>query len=336
MTEQYGRSAERPRRILAPLDGSELAERALPYAEDLARRVGSELVLVRAAMLFPFQKTHLSEPARERVEEAEGYLEGVARTLRGRGLEVRTVAPYTWPEVEIAAEARRQEADLIVMSTHGRGGLGRWVYGSVAERVVAESPVPVMLVRAWKGQSGPIWHGEHRCILVPLDGSELAEAALPVARALVDALHGRLVLLRVEPFASWDSPVIASIGPGDESTGPTAVPDWDDEQERLRTEALEYLSRLRGDSEVRAELRSGFPVEAILDAAREHGAALVVMTTHGRTGPGGFPLGSVADSVLRQGSMPVVLVGPGSAPDGHAQSEAAGESASKSADGERP
>lgn len=142
------------KRILLPLDGSKLAEAALPHATHLAQRFGSELVLLRAvvspyAIVAPDLVLAGTDPdLRELAAHAEQYLESVAGQLRAQGLQVRTVVCEGPVAESILEHAATLGVDLIVMSTHGRGGVLRWVYGSVAERVLQGSTCPILLIRS--------------------------------------------------------------------------------------------------------------------------------------------------------------------------------------------
>jgi nucleotide-binding universal stress UspA family protein len=200
----------------------------------------------------------------------------------------------------IADEVALREIDLVVMATHGRGGLGRFVYGSVAARVLHEAEVPVLLVRAWEERPGGSFDAAPR-IVVPLDGSRFAEAALPVARELATALSGHLL------FAQAIMPPEVA-----------GVPDmhyqpFDPEAElAMATSYLRRIADQESTPERPAEViaQVGLPSAFIPEVARAHRAALVVMATHGRSGLGRLVLGSVADATLRQGNTPLLLVRP--------------------------
>jgi nucleotide-binding universal stress UspA family protein len=168
--------------VVVPLDGSALAERALPYATQLVRHGGARLVLVRAALAHTVPGVDPTDAQLAATECAERELETTAERLRDQGLSVETHVYYGEAAWAITDVAERQSAELLVMSTHGRGGLGRWVYGSVAQQVLRKATVPILLVsaaceRPWPAE-GPIH------ILVPLDGSAFAEEALGSARQL--------------------------------------------------------------------------------------------------------------------------------------------------------
>ena len=155
-------------RILVPLDGSELAEAVLSTAHALAGMGPGTLYLVRAVAAS-------NEP------EARRYLKRLAVYLREHGVVVEAQALRGQPVAVVVEEAARREVDLIVMSTHGRAGAGRWVLGSVADEVLHRTACPVLLLRT--GQAGLA--ARPRRVLVPLDGSELAEHALAHATSLV-------------------------------------------------------------------------------------------------------------------------------------------------------
>jgi len=147
-------------KILVPLDGSKLAECALPYAEELAKGCGTEevmLVSVTERILVHWAVRDPSMPTGQRlVSEAMGklgkqarrYLQRIAKGLEAKGIKVRTEVLLGKPAEEIARFAERNGADIIVMSSHGRSGPSRWVYGSVADRVLRSSCVPVLMIRA--------------------------------------------------------------------------------------------------------------------------------------------------------------------------------------------
>jgi nucleotide-binding universal stress UspA family protein len=135
-------------RILVPLDGSTLAEAALPDALDLARQAGSTLILLRAVEAHTIVGDPVDAQVRV-VREAERYLEDVAARLRGQGVaKIETSVWYGPAPPSIVDAARLRKADLVVMFSHGRSGVGRLVLGSVAESVLRASTVPILLLRA--------------------------------------------------------------------------------------------------------------------------------------------------------------------------------------------
>lgn len=146
------------RKVLVPLDGSELAERALECAAQLARELGSSLVLLRVVNATEFAPAQalaawstadlLSVAAEDERRSAQEYLERVAARVRQAGVDAQCAVRMGDPAGEIVEYGKANRIDLIVMSTHGRSGLSRWVYGSVADRVLRGGTLPVLLVRA--------------------------------------------------------------------------------------------------------------------------------------------------------------------------------------------
>ncbi len=138
------------KRILVPLDGSRLAEAILPEVAELARAIRAEVVLLRVAIahVFPgIDPIHLADEEVRVVQEAEGYLSRVAERLAREAIGVKTTVRYGEAAAEIVDQVATEGADLVAMSTHGRSGLSRLVMGSVAEEVVREARVPVLLLR---------------------------------------------------------------------------------------------------------------------------------------------------------------------------------------------
>ena len=178
--------------ILVPLDGSTLAEEALPDALVLARAAGARVVLMRA---IPPRRPG---SATDEFDSIKHELEALADRRRDEGIRVDAVVHRTFMTdvgPAICSAAEDEQAGLIVMSTHGRSGLGRWVYGSVADSVLRQAEVPVMLIRS---QADHDWPKDRTMrILVPLDGCDLAEEALGTAAELATILKAELHLVRV-------------------------------------------------------------------------------------------------------------------------------------------
>jgi nucleotide-binding universal stress UspA family protein len=288
--------------ILVPLDGSALAEQALVVAERLARSTSARLVLVRSAHVSAFPGVDQRDAQVVAIEEAKAYLDLQAAAFEGARLPVITAVPYGDPADEILEEIDIRGADVIVMATHGRSGLGRWVYGSVADKVLRRATVPVILTPPGsvdRNEAGPL-----RAILVPLDGSELAEAALGPSVDLANRLGAHIVLLQViafPPYALY--------------TGVDGYVSFDAELElnNARRYLVAVANNLRGDtSRVRIRAELGQPTQVIADAATQEGAGLIAMATHGRSGLARLVLGSVATGVLRRASVPVMVVRPSS------------------------
>jgi nucleotide-binding universal stress UspA family protein len=292
--------------LLVPLDGSELAELALPYAVRFAADRGGRLVLTRAALAPPPSGLDWERQQLAAMDEATAYLAGVAEKLATR-VPVATAPLYGHAADAILAAAEQCGADSIVMATHGRTGLAHLLHGSVAEAVLRRSPVPVFVVSARPGEAAaPPFDSASARILVPLDGSALALAALPVALEIVGPT-GELVLCSVAPAPDHVE--------RDESGQVRAY--LDQQEGAVRREALDYLRAVeaqvkqqRPDLQVSLDVRIGDPAPGIAMAEIALAVDLVVMATHGRTGIRRAVLGSVAGAVLTAGSVPVLLVSP--------------------------
>lgn len=306
--------------ILVPVDGSPMSERALPVATRLAQQPGARLVLVRAApeVKDAYLEASAMEPALRAThlarEQATAELATLTDRLRSEGLSVDGRVWYEEAAEAILDAAREGPADLIVMSTHGRSGLGRWVYGSVADRVVRCADVPVLLIPA---AGEPAWPGDHPVrVAVSLDGSSLAEAALAPASALADALDAELLLLRcveLQNYAYVD-----------------AYPYVQFDLEAELADARGYLEAIGGDlrargKEVALHVQTGNPALMIGALAAEQGAAAIVMATHGRGGLARLVMGSVATGTIQRSTVPLLLVRPAAVRESQAAPAAAPE-----------
>jgi nucleotide-binding universal stress UspA family protein len=303
------------RSILVPLDGSPLSERALPLALDLARRTGAFLHLAHvhlppAAPMYtadlPLFDTQLDERAKA---SERAYLEALAERLRGDS-DIPVDAAFldgaitdSVPDL-LAAHAREHRVDLVVMTTHGRGGLARFWLGSVADELVRRLPMPVLLLRPDQHAPATAIAQTPRRILIPLDGSANAESVLPYALALGQATQAQYTLLRVvEPV------MIARHMPVD-----PAVRELDDQLiDHLRLDAQIYLEQVAARLATQARtVRVEVVVApqaavAILEDAHQDAIDLIAMATHGRHGLARVLVGSVADKVLRGATTPVLL-----------------------------
>jgi nucleotide-binding universal stress UspA family protein len=301
--------------ILVPLDGSPLAERVLPYAIRLGRLPGARLVLVRAhsptdqqafvsreGLVDPRPIT--DDPDRER---AAAELRATAERLRREGLSVELHVYQGAASGAIRSAAHATGADIIAMSTHGRSGLGRWVYGSVAEEVLRTTALPTLLVSSQCDHAWPVDRGLR--VLVPLDGSPLAAEVLGPVRDFAAALGGELTLLGViEPvFVAFPEAAL----PEDDTPARSAA---------LR-EYLEGVAKgLRtAGSGVDVRVAEGKPAGTIAAVAERDGADVIAMATHGHTGLARLVLGSVATGTLQRSGVPLLLLrprslGPGGAP----------------------
>ena len=306
------------RHILVPLDGSPLAAAAVPYAVTLARAEGARFSLLAVVASRPGRVGLPGDDggpgAARKAAASTAYLASVAATLCAQGLPVATAVRYGDPASAILAHAAGAGCSLVVMSTHGQTGLDRARAGRVAQHVLRHAASPTLVVRP--GTEAPIAADAAIAgITVTLDGSALAEAALPEATRLAVALAVPLTLLQVIPSLAS----VASTGWGD---GYANYYPASSEREAADDLAVEgYLAtvatRLRRPGlavHIRAErgvtARAEETVAAYL-AARPTG--LAVMASHGRGGVLRWVLGSTAEGVLDRAPCPLLIVRAGAA-----------------------
>ncbi|RPH42502.1 MAG: universal stress protein [Planctomycetota bacterium] len=266
------------RRILVPLDGSPTAEAILTHLRRLPIRHESEIILFQALPLSPFEDG----------QEPEKYLRRVSFQLTNDGYPSRYLLRPGLPAESILETAVEERASMIALSTHGRTGVARWVLGSVAEKVLQASPLPVLVARSFplpgsqgKWESMPI-----RGFLVPLDGSRLSLAALDPLFHLARGVDASVTLLHVTDPTPYDGR-------------------WESPDETLK-EADHLLRSACIPAQV--EHRKGDPGDQILKAIEGGGVDLVAMTTHGRSGPSRWVFGSVTAKVLRSTTVPMLVV----------------------------
>ena len=307
-------------RILVSLDGSDTAEKVLPYASSLA--AGLSLPLTLALVVEPSHPSivrqlnpmiHDHETAEHRIGHAEEYLEAVSERLRGEGIDASHVTPQGDPAMMIVEEAEKDNGTLIAMASHGRAGLARWWLGSVTDKVLHLTSHPLLIIRSTQQADSPESapaDGGLEGMVVPVDGSELAEQALPHAACVAKELALPVALARVTPSSAEYYRAMA-VGPLD---APPRIPPYESFAAEVDAEAQAYLDlvsqRLQseGVASVEGRLLHGAPAECIIDLATESPHRLVAMTTHGRSGVGRLVLGSVAERVVRQSGAPVLLV----------------------------
>ena len=304
-------------RIIVPLDGSPFAEHALPTAYGLARRHGAqvELVMVQDAPLpvarpggAPVRDPELD---RELRREARRYLDVLLGRIDAGDRARSATMLLDGPIVEtLASHASASAADLLVMTTHARGGLSRAWLGSVADGVVRRSAVPVLLVRPVEPTGGHPGEAAFRHVLLPLDGSTAGELVIRRAIDVAGADGVQFTLLRV--LAPEDSATRALLPRRGEQPSTRA--------QRATVEALlesqaEGL-RSRGLVARTQTLVHDSAAACILEYAKASGADLVAMSTRSRGGVERLVLGSVADKVLRGSDRPLLLLNPTEAETG--------------------
>lgn len=294
------------KRIIVPLDGSKLAETALPWAERLAVATNAQIIAFRAAEAHVLPGTNTGEV--HALEAAHQYLNGVVARLTAKGLKAWPITAYGKPEEHIGEAAKVHDAAMIVMATHGRAGLGRWLFGSVADKVVRTASVPVLVVRGRQLPPRP-W----RRLVVPLDGSPSAEQAIAPAADLARALGMELVLLQVvvpRMTKIIGEALIYSTEsiPQDEAA---AYRYLDESAKRLRKRGIAVSTVVEvGASGEGATIYTRQPGEIITSYAKENGIDLIAMCGDYRAGLSHLLLGSVVGDVLHGADVPVLLLNP--------------------------
>ncbi len=300
-------------RILVPLDGTELAEKSLHYAMELTARSGAELDLLHVC--GP-EECHCGPDGCHVEPMHRVYIEHTADVLKRRlqeaGVEeakVRSVIRTGDPAHVILGYADENDVSLIVMATHGRSGVKRWIMGSVAMKIHRCSTAPVRLVRALSSDEAPPEDWPERRILVLLDGSELAEQVLPYVVDHARMSDAEVTLLRVcePPIISADYP--EAIMPLSWGEHVEQVTKYQQEQCSLYLEGVEKRLKDMG-LKVEYECSLGNAAEEILNYASRNRFNLIAMTTHARCGLGLWPIGSIADKVIHGTSSPILLVRP--------------------------
>jgi nucleotide-binding universal stress UspA family protein len=301
------------RHVLVPLDGSAVAEQALAAAIAVCRKAGAELQLLHVRGDIEGEAYALAEDA------PRAYLDDlVTRVGAELGHPVRaTIVPKQMPAVLkptpapdtvaaiIATHAQRNAVDLIVLTTHGRSGLSRLWFGSVAEALLRRSGAPLLLVRPGEGGESDRWNAETplRNVLVATDGSEVSHHAVELAAAFKELFPADYTLLRVVPLPYEVLGALSTV---------TVAYSGQDVNESVQR-AQEWLDReaatlARGGGAVHTKvIIDPSPGRAILQYERDNDVDLIVLASRSRGGLDRFLLGSVADKVIRGGNVPVLV-----------------------------
>ncbi len=300
-------------RILVPLDGSRLAERALQPAVSLATAPDHELFLLRVpeaktmfepgpSGLFDYGLLWPQQALERSAQESREYLQALSRRVSGSAMRLRILLSEGDPASVIVDTASLEGIDLIVMSSHGYSGIARWVMGSVVERVLRAARCPVLIVRSEQ----PI-----RNVLITLDGSELSERALEPGIELAARLDCPVTLLRSVTDLAMDEGMARQLDLLERGLGDRLL------QHPYRT-VESYLERLgrayrRAGSDPKTVVASGTAASTILDYAARYSVDLIVMATHGRSGVNRWVHGSVTEKVVRASGCSMLIVPAGSA-----------------------
>lgn len=292
--------------ILVGIDGSPLAETILSYVTALAKNTGADITLIHVVHLSEEVRSNeayrLLQPSVAQAKaNAHDYLHRLAQRLNDAGITAHSRVLVGVAATEIVHCAEQEGMDLIALATHGRSGLQRWFYGSVAEKVLHTTRTPLLLIRPTEDRiTVPQALSQ---IVVPLDGSPLAEAALPMAETISTSCHIPLVLLRVVEIET----IAFSDPAGMVGANYQALLDG------LQQDADSYVAQLAQSMQkkgvtVQTATPIGLPADKIAEYTQTHSGSLVVMATHGRSGLAEVVLGSVARRVVLHGDTPTLIV----------------------------
>jgi nucleotide-binding universal stress UspA family protein len=300
--------------VLAPVDGSTRALHAVPWAAKLAGPDGT-VVLLRVVPPQPDYAESLFSlvGAEERVREiqnawtrtAKADMDEAEALLSGSGVTVEQMVAEGEPDEEIVAAAARRGVQMIAMASHGRGAVGRAIFGSVADRVARTAPVPVLILRPPDEDVVPSVAVSR--IVVPLDGSEIAARALPVASELAEHLAAPVHVIRAVD-AALSLPMASGVfGAGPVVDANVTDQIWEEAEAEARSTVTAAVSQLQSEGvDASGGIVIGSPFFAISEAIEP--GDLLTLTSHGRGGVRRWLLGSVAEKLVREAKAPVMLV----------------------------
>jgi nucleotide-binding universal stress UspA family protein len=281
------------KKILIPLDGSKVAEAVLPYARFLA-----------TALQLPVDLMHINDPETVAPNMRADYLKEVADSFP-RSLTVNCRIDNGRAAEVIVDSAARDAGTLITMATHGLSGGQRWLLGRVSQKVLQASHNPLLLVRPMD-PTRPGHEARLNTIIVPLDGSHLAEKIFPHIAYLAKGLELPVVLIRTYTLPTAGYFMAAGV----------SVPAIDEVGGKIEREIKDYLQakekelRASGIARVSSVVVEGRGPQEIIDLARRTPDSLVAMSTHGRSGIGRWVLGGVTDRVVCYCGEPVLVIRP--------------------------
>jgi nucleotide-binding universal stress UspA family protein len=294
-------------KVLVPLDGSNTAEKVLPYARSLSGtlKLPVELLAVidlseMAAHVAAGKARYLDSMIEAAVRSSEGYLQRIARTFTGA--DVKCTIEKGRPHEIIVERAAADKGTLVSMATHGRSGVNRWLLGSVSEKVLRTTTSPLLLVRAGDDLK-PDRQEILKSVIVPLDGSELAESVIPTVAQLAKDLKLEVIL-----FRAYSIPYNAYANEGYYAMNLEEIATI------LKDETADYLAnktaelKRLGVPEVSYIAKEGFAADEIISLGRNTSKNLIAMCTHGRSGLKRWALGSVTETVVRHAGDPVLVL----------------------------
>ena len=290
-------------RIMVPLDGSNAAEMVLPYAEEIATKFNSEIALVSVAEPTPAESDHLFRAYLKTIQEKVRTELGNWGAKPGTPVTIEVLAGK--PAQEILSYAADKNVSLVVMASRGTSGEGPWLLGNIAAKVLRATTKPVLLVRKEAPAEGLQRKGLIKRILVPLDGSKVAEQIVPHAEELARGMGAELIL-----FQAYESFLGVISG---EAMITMSAEEIKEANKHREEDAKAYLRTIAGTLRemgltVSEVIVPGDPADVILSYAESNAVDIISMSTHGLSGLKRWVFGSVTDKVLHAGDMPVLVV----------------------------
>ncbi len=287
------------KKILIPLDGSEIGELALVYAKELAIATNLEVQMACAT----------DRQDKPTLRMCGLYLEKVAERLRTQVIranpnsDVKTVIVDGDPAEAVVEYTDKEGIDLLIMMSHGGSGIMPWAMGSTANKIIQRCQIPLLMIRASQAVAKRRPVQVYKKILLPLDGSVFGEAALEMTKNIAQVLKSEVILLFVIETVQH----IHTIG------GPDHFVYTEQQIELMKKGAKEYLEKIReqfGDNNGKVILRTGDPAQEIIKLSEEEKVSVVAMSSHGKSGITRWVMGSISNKVLHGGNTPILLVRP--------------------------
>jgi len=288
---------------MVPLDGSNAAEMVVPYAEEIATKFNSEIALVSVAEPTPAESDHLFRAYLKTIQEKVRTELGNWGAKPGTPVTIEVLAGK--PAQEILSYAADKSVSLVVMASRGTSGEGPWLLGNIAAKVLRATTKPVLLVRKEAPAEGLQRKGLIKRILVPLDGSKVAEQIVPHAEELARGMGAELIL-----FQAYESFLGVISG---EAMVTMSAEEIKEANKHREEDAKAYLRTIAGTLRemgltVSEVIVPGDPADVILSYAESNAVDIISMSTHGLSGLKRWVFGSVTDKVLHAGDMPVLVV----------------------------
>ena len=306
-------------RMLVPLDGSELAETVCTYAKELAGRMDLDVILLHVGNpstqgIVPMELAyidHMAETVRRQIRDVQKATDGEQKS---KPVKVSGELAVGYSAEEILRFAEANSVDLIVLASHGRSGIKRWTIGSVAGKVMSATTIPVWLIKAGTPEDTPYDKWPSKTLIVPLDGSALAETVLPHVATLAQQRGSEpveVVLVRVSEIMTiptYYSPDISGVSLN-----------WgnilQEETIRRKEEAKKYLEKIeerfkKSNINVKSVVIEGKPNDEIVEYANKIPYSMIIMATHGRSGLSRLVYGSVAANIIHGVNRPIFMIKP--------------------------